>query len=159
MLTAKGDDMDRVLGLELGADDYLAKPCNLRELTARVKAILRRTNAGKSQPAVPQQKLEFEDLALDVGAQNVWQKGSLVPFTSTEFLLLKALVESAGEIVSKDALSQQVLGREFNPLDRSLDVHVGNIRKKLGPKANGLQRIKTARGKGYLYVKEQLAQE
>ncbi len=155
MLTAKGDDLDRILGLELGADDYLSKPCNLRELTARIKAILRRVSNNEFNGVPTPNTLVFEDIKLDLGAQNVWLNDELNSFTSTEFLLLKILVEKAGQVVEKELLSKKVLGRSVNPMDRSLDVHIGNIRKKLGPKKNGMQRIKTARGKGYFYVNEQ----
>lgn len=151
MLTARGDDLDRILGLEFGADDYVPKPCNLRELVARIRAILRRV-----QPSVASsESLErvVGDLHLSTGAQSVYRGEELVSLTGAEFLVLEILVQSAGQVVDKDSITRYALGRRSLPHDRSVDAHIGHLRKKLGPLPNGLQRIKTVRGRGYLYVK------
>ncbi|MCS7080517.1 MAG: response regulator transcription factor [Chloracidobacterium sp.] len=147
MLTARGDDDDRIIGLESGADDYLAKPFNPRELVARIRAILRRT-----KPELLAEKLTVGDLELDCGARSVRKDGRPVAVTSVEFDILTQLLRHAGQIVSRDDLSLRALGRPFHPLDRSVDMHVSNLRKKLGPHADGSERIKSVRGVGYLYA-------
>jgi two-component system, OmpR family, response regulator CpxR len=151
MLTARGDDIDRILGLESGADDYISKPCNLRELAARIRAVLRRSSrAAESGASAP--GITVEDLRIEPGSQSVYIGGELIAVTATEFLVLEALVTLAGEVVPKDSIARQALGRRILPYDRSVDVHIGNLRKKLGPLRDGRQRIKTVRGRGYLYV-------
>ena len=151
MLTARGDDIDRILGLEIGADDYVPKPCNLRELAARIRAIMRRLDRHQvSDPGGA--RVTVGDLVIEPGAQSVFRGGELVPLTGAEFLVLEAMIESAGEVVDKDSIARHALGRRILPYDRSVDVHVGNLRRKLGPLADGRQRIKTVRGRGYLYV-------
>lgn len=150
MLTARGDDIDRILGLESGADDYVPKPCNLRELAARIRAVLRRPS-DQGEPAASPSRV-VGDLRLEPGSQSVFLGGELVPLTATEFLVLEALVELAGEVAHKDTIARHALGRRITPHDRSIDVHVSNLRKKLGPLSDGRQRIKTVRGRGYLYV-------
>jgi two-component system response regulator CpxR len=151
MLTAKGDALDRVLGLELGADDYVAKPFNPQELAARIRAILRRTSPrpadGEARPLI------LGDLELDPGARQVRRSGAPVAVTSVEFDLLHALTRSAGQVVSRESLVRDVLGREFSPFDRSIDTHVSNLRKKIGSNADGSDRIKGIRGLGYLYAR------
>lgn len=149
MLTARGDDLDRILGLEIGADDYVPKPCNLRELVARIRAIMRRT-----QPETPQTEtaIRVGDVRIEVGAQAVYCNDQLVNLTGAEFGVLEILLKHAGEVVDKDTIARHALGRRIMPYDRSVDAHVGHLRKKLGPLANGMQRIKTVRGRGYLYV-------
>jgi DNA-binding response OmpR family regulator len=150
MLTARGEDIDRILGLEMGADDYLPKPCNPRELLARIRAILRRSAGG---PAASQpEAITCGDLTLATGDRSVRIGGQLVALTSTEFTVLASLVRQAGTVVSKEALSEQALGRKLGPYDRSLDMHISNLRKKLGPLRQSTPRIKTVRGVGYLYV-------
>lgn len=152
MLTARGDDADRILGLELGADDYVPKPCTPRELTARIRAILRRSGAGDAgATAVP----------LVAGALTLWPEqrravwaGKTLELTSTEFNLLEVLVRHAGRAVSKAELSEQGLGRAFLRYDRSIDVHVSSIRQKLEPLADGRSRIQTVFRKGYQLVRE-----
>lgn len=147
MLTARGDETDRIVGLEIGADDYLPKPFNPRELSARLKAVLRRAR----QPADTGSKpLRFADLVLTPGSQTLEVAGSAVPLTATEYGMLELLVRSAGDVVRKEVLSETVLGRRLTPYDRSLDTHIANLRKKLGPDADGQPRIKTVRGQGYL---------
>ena len=154
MLTARGDDVDSVVGLELGADDYLPKPCNPRVLVAHMRAILRRsdtTSEHNAREAKPD--LQLDDLQLQRGARRVLLNNTPLNMTSTEFTVLSILLEHAGEVVSKQQLSQQALGRELSPYDRSLDMHVSNLRKKLGLSARGEERITTVRGVGYQYMK------
>jgi len=143
MLTARGDELDRIVGLELGADDYLPKPFNPRELCARMKAILRRSRA------VTPTSCTLGDLRLDAGSRRLFLKGEAVPVTATEFTILQILVADAGSVVEKDRLSREALGRALMPFDRSLDTHVSNLRRKLGRTDDGGARIKTIRGRGY----------
>lgn len=149
ILTARGDDVDSVLGLELGADDYLAKPSNPRVLVARIRAILRR--AGDSAGAG--ETLRVDNLELRPGTREALLTGAPITMTSTEYCLLEALVSQAGRVVSKADLSRDALGRELGRWDRSIDMHISNLRRKLGPLADGGERIKTVRGLGYQYVK------
>jgi two-component system response regulator CpxR len=150
MLTARGDDLDRILGLEIGADDYLPKPFNPRELAARIRAILRRTNEIEStQNGSP---IVVGDLELNAGSRVVRLGGEVLELTTVEFDLLEAFLKSAGRIVGRDELVKEVLGREFSPFDRSIDTHVCNLRKKVGPYSDGTERIKGVRGVGYLYA-------
>ena len=151
MLTARGDHIDRILGLELGADDYVSKPCNLRELVARIRAILRRLDRIR-EAENSSDCFVLGDIKMERGSQSVFLDNELVPLTGTEYLVLDTLVQSAGQIVGKDVISRAALGRRCAPLDRSVDVHIGNLRRKLGPLVDGRQRIKTVRGKGYFYV-------
>lgn len=151
MLTARGDDIDRILGLEIGADDYVPKPCNLRELVARIRAILRRLNRSDEAGAADD-RIVLGDLSIEPGSQSVFRSGDLVALTGAEYLVLEALIQSAGQVVDKDSIARHALGRRIMPYDRSVDAHVSNLRKKLGPLADGRQRIKTVRGRGYLYV-------
>lgn len=146
MLTAKGDEIDRIIGLELGADDYIAKPCNPRELLARINAVIKRTTMQQSD-IVP---LEHERLQLDQVHRICTVDGETLQVTGTEFDLLVALLQQQGNVASKEWLSQTVLQRELQPLDRSLDVHVSRLRKKLQPYHE--DPIKAVRGKGYQLV-------
>lgn len=146
MLTARGDDLDRILGLELGADDYVPKPCNPRELLARIRAVMRR--AGSS---VAQTVLQCEDLELNQGNRTLQKDGQPVELTSTEFSILQSLLQHRGEVVTKRDLYVTALGREPVAHDRSVDMHVSNLRRKLGPGRAGENRIETIRGIGYLY--------
>lgn len=153
MLTARGEDVDSIVGLELGADDYLAKPCNPRVLTARIRAVLRRVNQRTDEESSEEpQVLVQHDLTLHMGARKVSCIDRDIPLTSTEFGVLQALLQEAGHIVSKQTLSEQALGRRMTRFDRSLDMHVSNLRHKLGAFADGEERIKTIRGVGYQYV-------
>ena len=153
MLTARGDDLDRILGLELGADDYLPKPFNPRELAARIRAILRRAKPQPSElaPQLPEPIL-LGDLELDNAARVVRRGGEPLNLTTVEFQLLEVLLRAAGQVVTREVLVRDVLGREFSPFDRSIDVHVSNLRKKLGPHPDSTERIKGVRGFGYLYA-------
>jgi DNA-binding response OmpR family regulator len=149
MLTARGDDVDSIVGLELGADDYLGKPCNVRVLEARIRAILRRA---ESRTESTGQILHQGDLTINSGDRTVRCAGKEVPLTSTEFSVLGVLMHEAGNVVGKSELSTQALGRDLGRFDRSLDMHVSNLRQKLGPLADGTERIKTVRGVGYQYI-------
>ncbi|MEM9301714.1 MAG: response regulator [Pseudomonadota bacterium] len=151
MLTARGDDLDRILGLEIGADDYVPKPCSLREIVARIRAIMRRVS-GQADRSANAKQLRIGDLRLELGSQSAYRGDELVSLTATEFRVLECLVAAAGEVVPKDGIARQALGRRIMPYDRSVDAHIVQLRKKLGPLPNGLQRIKTIRGRGYLYA-------
>ncbi|MDF3864703.1 response regulator transcription factor [Pseudomonas denitrificans (nom. rej.)] len=147
MLSARGEPLDRILGLELGADDYLAKPCDPRELTARLRAVLRR-----SHPAQPAAQLELGDLALNL-SRGVASIGSEeISLTLSESRILEALLRQPGEPLDKQALAQLALGRKLTLYDRSLDMHVSNLRKKLGSHPDGRPRILALRGRGYFYA-------
>jgi DNA-binding response OmpR family regulator len=150
LLTARGEEVDRIVGLEIGADDYLAKPFNARELLARIRAIRRRSAA----PAVGTERsvLIVEDLVLDPAARTVRQKGEHLDLTDVEFTLLEVLMRSPGKVVERESLAEEVLGRKFNPFDRSLDMHVSRLRKKLAGESNVDDRVKTIRGTGYQLV-------
>jgi two-component system response regulator CpxR len=152
MLTAKGDEFDRVLGLQMGADDYLAKPFSPRELIARIGAILRRSGWQSEQVTPRPLSIKSGDLELDLAAHSAFKAGKSLHLTSAEFDLLQAFLESPGEVLSREALVERVLGRKFSPFDRSIDLHVSNLRQKLGPQANGTERIRSVRGVGYLYA-------
>ena len=153
MLTARGEDVDSIVGLELGADDYLAKPCNPRVLTARIRAVLRRIKQRPDEDSnETPQVLVQADLTLHMGARRVSCIDRDIALTSTEFSVLQVLLLEAGRIVSKQTLSERALGRRMTRFDRSLDMHVSNLRHKLGSLANGDERIKTIRGVGYQYV-------
>ena len=150
MLTARGDDMERIVGLEIGADDYLPKPFNPRELVARLRAILRRANPETDGDAA--ESITVEDVTLSPTLRSVEVAGEPVSLTSIEFALLAALMRNAGKVSRKEDLSESVLERSLSPYDRSLDMHISNLRKKLGPRADGGDRIKTVRSVGYIYT-------
>jgi DNA-binding response OmpR family regulator len=153
MLTARGDDQDRILGLEMGADDYLPKPFNSRELSARIEAVLRRSQpeAAAIRPGVGE-RVSLEDIELDKGARLARRGGEPLDLTAVEFDLLETFLKSAGSVLSREEMVRAVLGREFSPFDRSMDTHVSNLRRKLGARPDGTERIKGVRGIGYLYV-------
>lgn len=157
MLTARGDDVDSIVGLELGADDYLPKPCNPRVLVARIRAILRRAQHQESLSDLSPiaETLSLDDLEIQFGSRKVLLDGRQVSMTSTEFGMLEALLRQAGHVVSKEDLSEQALGRKLSRYDRAVDMHVSNLRKKLGPCHDGGERIKTVRGVGYQYITSQ----
>ncbi|KGQ69118.1 envelope stress response regulator transcription factor CpxR [Gallibacterium anatis] len=164
MLTARGDDVDRILGLELGADDYLSKPFNDRELVARIKAILRRVTKVPTPPNVShielnngddQKTLYFDDIVLYPGRQQVIYQGKDLELTGTEFALLSMLIRNPGHILSRELLSIEILGKRLTPFDRAIDMHMSNLRKKLPPRKDNLPWFKTLRGRGYLLVTEQ----
>lgn len=153
MLTARGDDIDRILGLELGADDYLAKPFHPRELVARIKAILRRIELLQQEQHDLSPLLELNEVRLNAQNRQVSCAGHPISLTATEFQLLEQLMRRAGEVVSKDDLSRAVLGRRLQQYDRSLDMHISNIRKKLAQHSQS-EKIQTLRGSGYLFLTE-----
>ena len=150
MLTARGDDIDRIVGLEIGADDYLPKPFNPRELAARISAILRRAQPEKHHG--DSRTIVVGDVEVESGARVVRRGGEAVDLTSVEYDLLERLMRSAGRIVTREELSKDVLGRNASPYDRSIDMHISNLRKKVGSKVGGVERIKTVRGVGYIYA-------
>ena len=155
MLTARGDDVDRIVGLEMGADDYLPKPFNPRELVARIRAVLRRVKPGSGEMghlAATERMLRIGDVRMDLGTHGVICSDAPVELTAVEFNLLEQLLRNAGRLVSRKYLTRIVLGREMSDFDRSIDVHVSKLRKKLGHDPAGTERIKTIRGVGYLYV-------
>jgi DNA-binding response OmpR family regulator len=152
MLTARGDEYDRILGLELGADDYLTKPFSPRELVARISAILRRSGWESDQKKEPRPpKLKSGDLELDLAARIVWKAGEPLNLTSAEFDLLHMFFQAPGEVLTRKKLVERVLDRKFSPFDRSIDFHITNLRRKLGPHVNGTDRIRSVRGTGYVY--------
>ena len=151
MLTARGEDMDRIVGLDLGADDYLPKPFNPRELVARIRAILRRY---EPRPVSNSGRLEVNGVALDPGTREVFAGGTRVELTTFEFDILEMLMRAAGRVLSRDRLMENFYNRKATPYDRSIDMHVSNLRRKLGPLARGRERIKTVRSSGYLLARE-----
>ncbi|EER46949.1 response regulator [Actinobacillus minor] len=164
MLSARDDDIDRVLGLELGADDYLPKPFNDRELVARIKAILRRTTSMPNmiEPVIavslaPEdngKQLSFGGVELHPGRQQAVFEGKELDLTGTEFALLQILIRNPGQILSRELLSLEILGKRLTPYDRAIDMHISNLRKKLPERNDNLPWFKTLRGRGYLLVTE-----
>lgn len=152
MLTARGDDMERIVGLEIGADDYLPKPFNPRELVARIRAILRRMTETDEVSPISNEKIQVEDIEISIAARSAKRNGEDLGLTAVEFDLLVALLREAGKVVKKEDLSETVLDRKLSPYDRSLDMHISNLRKKLGERADGEDRIKTIRSVGYIYT-------
>lgn len=156
MLTAKGDESDKVKGLELGADDYLAKPFHHQELLARIKAILRRidivTQQHQQASSTENSILTVNDIELNHATRSVACHTNAIILTSTEYQILTMLMEKSGQVIAKEILSEQVLNRKLAPFDRSIDVHVSNIRRKFSPYCN-IEKIKTVRGSGYLFLK------
>ena len=154
MLTAKGEDTDRITGLEIGADDYLAKPFNPRELLARIQAVLRRRPVTESPgaPSTEQEVITFGDFVFDLGARSLQKKGQDIALTSGEFAMLKALARHPRQALSRDKLAQLARGREFEPFDRSLDVQVSRLRKMIEEDAAHPRIIQTVWGVGYVFV-------
>ncbi len=153
MLTAKGDAMDRIIGLEMGADDYLPKPFEPRELLARIRAVLRRHGDGAPMAAVNQ--LHFGSLEIDRDARVVSVAGQVCDLTSYQFDLLVALAERAGRVLTRDQIMEAVRGRELDAFDRSIDVHMGRIRAAIELDAKSPKRILTVRGVGYVFARQQ----
>ncbi|KFA59875.1 DNA-binding response regulator [Gilliamella sp. Choc4-2] len=156
-LTAKDNEFDKIIGLELGADDYILKPFNDRELVARINALLRRKRWDNLVGGFGEKSIQYtiDKLTVNRKQQSVSFDDKYIELTGTEFQILLKLLENAGKIISRDTLSETVLGKEFIPLARSIDVHVSNLRKKLPPRSDGLPWIKTLRSKGYLFVVDQ----
>jgi DNA-binding response OmpR family regulator len=152
LLTARGEDVDRIVGLEIGADDYLPKPFNPRELVARIRAVLRRTRADGSAGAAAPEMVQVGDVELDPATRTVRLEGKPVDLTSVEFNLLEVLLREAGRVVPRERLVNAVLSRKFSPFDRSIDMHVSKVRKKLGD-TDSDEHIKTVRGVGYIFAR------
>jgi two-component system response regulator CpxR len=150
MLTAKGDEMDRIVGLEIGADDYLSKPCNPRELMARLRAVLRRTNSESTVKT--NDVILIDELEIDHGQHHVLKNNKPLELTVTEYNILNTLVSHLGKVVEKNQLAEEAMSRSLTLFDRSLDMHLSNLRKKLGRHEDGQTRIRTIRGVGYMYV-------
>ena len=161
MLTARGDDVDRIVGLEIGADDYLPKPFNPRELVARIQAVLRRarttttTRAAASSTASTStpERISVGDVEVDTGTRHVRRERETVELTNVEYEILVLLLASAGRVVTREELVRSALGREISVFDRSIDMHISHLRKKLGRRAGEVERIKTVRGVGYIYAR------
>lgn len=152
MLTARGDDVDRIVGLELGADDYVPKPCTPRELVARLRAILRRVSPGSRRDE--QQPLETGALQVEPAARRATWRWQALELTSSELNLLEQLVRSVGRVITKEELSERALGRKLTRYDRSIDVHISHLRSKLGNLPDGRSPIQTVRGIGYQLVED-----
>jgi DNA-binding response OmpR family regulator len=159
MLTARGDDVDRIVGLEIGADDYLPKPFNPRELVARIQAVLRRarttTRASASSTAAGSspERITVGDVEIDTGTRHVRRAGETAELTNVEYEILVILLSAAGRVVTREELVRSALGREISVFDRSIDMHISHLRKKLGRRAGEVERIKTVRGIGYIYAR------
>ncbi len=158
MLTARGDEIDRIVGLEMGADDYLPKPCNPRELLARIKAILRRAeNTPEEDQTDNQETIKIDDVELHPKSREAFLSGTPLELTSAEFNILEILLRNAGQVIKKNILTEQALARNMTMYDRSIDVHISKLRMKLGPHGDDSLRIKTVRGIGYIYVRQERA--
>jgi two-component system response regulator CpxR len=159
MLTARGDDVDRIVGLEIGADDYLPKPFNPRELVARIQAVLRRARVTTRASAVgapagsSPERITVGDVEVDTGTRHVRRAGETAELTNVEYEILVILLSAAGRVVTREELVRSALGREISVFDRSIDMHISHLRKKLGRRAGEVERIKTVRGVGYIYAR------
>lgn len=151
MLTARGEDVDRIVGLEMGADDYLPKPCNPRELLARIKAIMRRVESHNNNET---EQIRIGDLIMDGAAHAVKFQGKLCDLTSTEYKILEVLIENVGRVVEKFELSEKALERKMTPYDRSIDMHISNLRAKLNLEKQSRPYIRTVRGVGYILTND-----
>ena len=152
LLTARGEEVDRIIGLEVGADDYVPKPFSARELLARIRAILRRPATGPAANSRGSSLVVLGDVEMDKGTRSVRRAGSDVELTALEFNLLELLLRMAGQVVTRERVAAAIMGRQFSPFDRSIDVHVSKLRRKLGPQASGQERIKSIRSVGYIYT-------
>ncbi|EXJ10464.1 response regulator transcription factor [Nitrincola nitratireducens] len=155
MLTGRGQEIDKILGLEMGADDYMAKPCNPRELLARIRAVLRRSQYASAHQSQPEVVISLHGIELDAGRRCVLVQGEPIELTSAEFNVLYELMKQAGVVLSKELLTEKVLHRKLTAYDRALDVHVSRVRQKLALSlGSDVELIKTVRGHGYLFVKD-----
>ncbi len=152
MLTARGEGIDRIIGLEMGADDYLPKPFNPRELVARIHAICRRVQSVEKVEKYSPSRIQLDDIVIDVSTRTVKQNNRDIRLTAVEFSLLHELMKHAGKVMERKVLTRKVLGRKFGVFDRSIDVHVSSLRKKLGQMVHDRERIKTVRSVGYMYT-------
>jgi DNA-binding response OmpR family regulator len=158
MLSARSDEVDRILGLEYGADDYLPKPFNPRELVARIRAVLRRLKPGAQDYGCwTREHLQVGDVELDRGTRTCRRGGEVIELTTIEFDLLEVLMKASGRVLARKDLFRTGLDRDFSPFDRSVDVHIGHLRRKLGQLPDGTQRIRTVRNVGYLYAQPTMA--
>lgn len=156
MLTARGEPVDRIVGLEMGADDYVPKPVDPRELAARIRAVLRRSESRAGASDAP---LRVDAITINPGSREAWHENRVLELTTVEFDLLFALARAAGRVVSRESLSRSVLDRPYSPLDRSLDVHVSNLRRKFGVGRDGGTLLKTVRNAGYMLTRSSNAPE
>jgi len=154
MLTGRGEEIDRILGLEMGADDYLGKPCNPRELLARIRAVRRRSEIAGTQTRFPEQPVTLHGIRLDPGLRELTVGNAPVELTSAEFNVLGYLLQNAGKVMTKAELTELVLHRPLTAYDRAIDVHISRVRQKLGAVLGDQELIKTVRGEGYLLVRE-----
>jgi len=159
LLTARGEEVDRIIGLEVGADDYVPKPFSARELLARIRAILRRPETGPAANSRGSSLVVLGDVEMDKGTRGVRRAGSDIELTALEFNLLELLLRMAGQVVTRERVAAAILGRQFSPFDRSIDVHVSKLRRKLGPQASGQERIKSIRSVGYIYTAQAQMEE
>src|SRR6266478_3659109 len=159
MLTARGEDIDRIVGLEIGADDYLSKPFNPRELVARIRAVLRRTNPDADADSTTADILRVGDVEMDTSTRVVRRSDEAIDLTVVEYDVLEMLIRNPGRIVTRQSLVKEVLGRNLSAFDRSIDMHISNLRKKLGHIVDGSERIKTVRGIGYIYQAEAVVEK
>jgi len=159
MLTARGEDIDRIVGLEIGADDYLSKPFNPRELVARIRAVLRRTNPDADAMDITADILRVGDVEMDTSTRVVRRGDEAIDLTVVEYDVLEMLIRNPGRIVTRQTLVKEVLGRNLSAFDRSIDMHISNLRKKLGHVVEGSERIKTVRGIGYIYQAEAVVEK
>ena len=150
--TTRSEEVDRIVALEIGADDYLIKPFNPRELIARIRAVLRRVRSCDAEGTLSSHRVIVADVEMDTAARRTFRAGEPVILTAMEFDLLQVLLRNAGRVVAREDLAQSALGRQFSPLDRSIDLHVSHLRRKLGQYPAGSARIKAIRGIGYLYA-------
>ena len=154
MLTARGEEGDRIMGLEYGADDYLSKPFSAGELVARIRALARRLKHWPDgEMGQAPERLEIDDLVLDEGSRTCRRNGEIIDLTTVEFDLLSLFLRCSGRTVHRKELSRQVLDRDWSPFDRSIDVHVSNLRRKLGSLPDGTERIRGIRNIGYIYAR------
>ena len=152
MVTARGEETERIVGLEVGADDYLPKPFNPRERVARLRAVLRRARLPDPAASLPLRNLVVGGIELNPRARSVWKEGCPLALTTAEFDLLQVLMRNAGTVVNREELARVALGRPFAPFERSIDLHISHLRRKLGPLPDRSERIKAVRGIGYLYA-------
>lgn len=152
MLTARGEESDKVAGLEMGADDYLAKPFSVRELVARLRALLRRISKIDNTDSAIVDVLRLDDIIVNKGALSLTVNGIQAPLTLSELRLLETFAEAPGEVIGRNSLSHKIFGHPPFPQDRSLDMLVSRLRKKLGPRSDGGERIRAARGEGYIFL-------
>jgi two-component system response regulator CpxR len=150
MLTARGEDIDKIVGLEIGADDYISKPCNPRELVARLKAVLRRAEKHPT-PGSKKPVLQAGNLCVNIPKRSVVYNEQALEVTNAEFNIIEMLLRTPGQAFSKEELTEHALGRKYTAFDRSIDVHISNLRNKLGNNSDGTTKIKTVRGFGYLF--------